>query len=329
MSTPEKTYWLGFDLGGTKMLAAVFNKEFTILARKKKKTKAHEGVESAVERMLETINGAVEDAGITLSEVAGIGIGCPGPLDLNTGTVIHAPNLGWENFALQDTIAKATGVPVVIMNDVDAGVYGEYCFGAAKGARSVLGVFPGTGVGGGAVINGELLRGTISSCMEIGHIEVIANGPLCGCGRYGCLETVSSRLAIATAAAAAALRGDAPALLEAAGSDVALIKSSTLAASIAAGDSVVEQIVRNAARWLGKGVSTAVNLFAPDVVVLGGGVIEAMSNIIVPEVQAVVDAGCVVAYGTPLKIVAAMLSDDAGICGSAAWARHTLEGTVS
>src|SRR4029079_4737285 len=192
----------------------------------------------------------------------GIGIGCPGSVDLDKGTILEAANLGWKGGKLRDTLAAAFACPVVVINDVDAGVYGEYRFGAAKNARCAIGVFPGTGIGGGCVYEGRIFRGKQFSCLEIGHMSVTASGRLCGCGRYGCLETEASRLAIAAEAAKAAFRGEAPELLRLAGTDLADIRSGQLAESIKAGDAAIERIVIRAASFLGSAIGDAANLLA-------------------------------------------------------------------
>src|SRR5262245_1612692 len=221
--------WVGFDLGGTKMLAAAFSPEFRLLGRRRRKTKGAEGAKAGLERIVETIYDALTDGKLSQEKLAGIGVGCPGNVDLEKGVVIDSANLGWKNVQIREALEKEFKCPVVILNDVDAGVYGEYRFGAGKGARCLVGVFPGTGIGGGCVYEGHVLRGKNVSCFEIGHVQINPNGLFCGCGRVGCLETEASRLAIATAAAAAAYRGEAPHLFAAVGTDVALIRSGILA----------------------------------------------------------------------------------------------------
>ena len=213
MSNPER-YWVGFDLGGTKMLAKVFDDKFKSLGKSRNKTKGYEGAKAGLDRIVKTIQEALDDADLEKKHLAGIGIGCPGPLDLERGIIHSAPNLGWRDVHVKAHLKKAFGCPVVMLNDVDAGVYGEYRRGAARGTRTVVGVFPGTGIGGGCVYDGQIIRGKNASCMEIGHVQVAPEGPLCGCGRRGCLEAVASRLVIAAQAAAAAYRGQAPHLLE-------------------------------------------------------------------------------------------------------------------
>src|SRR4051794_24329509 len=246
--------WVGFDLGGTKMLVAVFGPDFRLMGRRRRKTKGSEGAKAGLDRIVETVRDALIEAKLTDQRLAGIGVGCPGNVDLERGIVIDSANLGWHNFQIRDALEKEFKCPAVILNDVDAGVYGEYRFGAGKGARCLVGVFPGTGIGGGCVYEGKVLRGKNVSCFEIGHVQINTNGIPCGCGRIGCLETEASRLAIATAAAAAAYRGEAPHLFSMVGTDVSMIRSGVLAEAINPGDAVIERLVRRAAALVGRAV---------------------------------------------------------------------------
>lgn len=317
--TANTKYWIGFDLGGTKMLATVYDQQFKALGRKRKKTKDGDTTaKGSVNRMIETMLEAIAEAKLTPAQIKGIGVGCPGPLDLDAGIVMEAPNLGWKNVHLKDILRNKFHCPVVIANDVDVGTYGEYRFGAGRGGRCVLGVFPGTGVGGGCVYEGRLIRGRVHSCMEIGHMHVQSNGRLCGCGRRGCLETVASRLAMASDAAVAVYRGEAPHLAKIAGPNLADIRSGTLAESIREGDAAVEIIVRNAAKQLGTAVSNVCNLLAPDVVILGGGLVEAMPKLFLEEVKTMVAKRVMKSLFKGIKIKVAELGDDAAVIGAAA-----------
>jgi len=317
--------WVGFDLGGTKMMAAAFSGEFRVMGRKRRKTKGSEGVKAGLERIVESIRDALEEAQIKPSQLSGIGVGCPGNIDLEKGTLIDSANLGWKNFPIREALEKVFGCRVVVLNDVDAGVYGEFRFGAAKNARCVVGVFPGTGIGGACVYEGKILRGKNMSCFEIGHMQVNPQGIPCGCGRIGCLETEASRLAISAAAAMAAFRGEAPHLLAAAGTDLANIRSGVLADAIRAGDTVIERIVEQAARLIGWAVGDVVNLLAPDVVVLGGGLVEAMPDIMVENVEQAARQRVAPPFAKTFKVTAAKLGDDAVVRGAAAWAEATSE----
>jgi len=318
----SEDYWVGFDLGGTKMLATVFDGNFKKLGRERKRTKGNEGAEAGVERVINTIDGALKDAKIEPGQLAGIGMACPGPLDLNKGILIEAPNLGWKNVPIKQHLERKYGCPVVILNDVDAGVYGEYRFGAGRDSRCVIGVFPGTGIGGGCVYEGRIIRGKVRSAMEIGHVRV-APGPRCGCGRRGCLEAVASRLAISAAVAAAAYRGQAPHLVKQCGTDLSKIRSSALADSIKAGDTVVEQIVRDAAATIGVVLGGIINVMSPDVVVLGGGLVEAMPKLFVEEVEKAARGTVMPSFEETFKVQVAKLGDDATSLGAAAWMQHS------
>lgn len=315
--------WVGFDLGGTKMMAAALDTDGNVKGRKRRKTKGNEGAKSGMERIVETIRDALDDAKLTPEAIRGIGIGCPGPIDLERGVIADAANLGWKNVRVTEILQKEFGCPVVLLNDVDSGVFGEYRFGAAKNARCVVGVFPGTGIGGGCVYEGHILRGKTMSCFEIGHTQVTHGGMLCGCGRFGCLETEASRLAISSAAARAAYRGEAPYLLAHTGTDLADIRSSALADSVKAGDTAVEQIIKRAAGLIGQSIGDVVNLIAPDIIVLGGGLVEAMPELIVATVEEAARNRAVPPLAKSFKVVAAKLGDDAVARGAAAWAEKT------
>ena len=318
-------YWIGFDLGGTKMLAVVFDRDLKIVARVRKKTKGFEGKEAGLSRICDTINDAVKKAEIDRKQIAGIGVGCPGPLDLKSGVIHEAPNLGWSNVPIKKRLQSEFGCQAVIANDVDAGVFGEYKFGAAKDARCVVGVFPGTGIGGGCVYNGQILHGANCTCMEIGHIPLIPNGPLDGCGNAGTLESVASRLAISGAAAQAAYRGQAPHLMKTVGTDIREIRSGALSDSVGKGDKAVTKIMENAADYLGLSIVTVVHLLAPDIIVLGGGLVEALPKLFVDRVSRFAKNRVLPSYRDVFKIVAAELGDDATAMGAAGWAQTSIQ----
>jgi glucokinase len=321
--TNDEKYWVGVDLGGTKMLVVVLDQSLRPCGRKRKKSRAQSGKDAGLTRMIDTIQATLDDAGVAAKQLMGIGVGCPGPLNLDTGTVLEMPNLGWKDTPVRKQLEDVFGCPAVVMNDVDAGVYGEYRFGAARDVRCAVGVFPGTGIGGGCVYEGSVLRGRGGSCMEIGHVPVDPQGSLCGCGQRGCLEAMAGRLAISAAAAAAAYRGEAPNLLAAAGTDLSNIRSGVLAASIKAGDDAVERILRDAARLIGWTCAGVVNLLAPDCLVLGGGLVEALPDLFREEVDRSVRARVMPAYRDTFRVVVAKLGDDATAIGAAAWAEHT------
>ena len=316
----QKKVWVGFDLGGTKMMATVYGGAFKPLGSAKAKTPVSEGPKAVQLRIRETIAAALKEAKVPLRGLSGIGVGCPGVLDLDRGLILEAPNLGWKRVPLRAMLAGWFHCRVALANDVDAGTYGEWRFGAGQGARTLLGVFPGTGIGGGCVYEGHLLRGKTGSAMEIGHLPIRENGRLCGCGRRGCLEALAGRLAISAEVAQAAFRGEAPFLAANGGSDLKKLKSGLLAKSIKAGDAAVERIVRDAMRLMGRAIGGVVNLLAPDVVVLGGGLVEAIPRLALEEVRAGLAETAMASFAKQVKVVEADLGDDATTLGAAALA---------
>jgi glucokinase len=276
----EPEHVVGMDIGGTKMLAVVFDAKFKPVGRYRKKSKGNVPPEEHVNNIIE---GAMADAGI--KKVRGIGMGSPGPLDPETGVIIDTPNLGWKDFPLKKNVEKHFGVPAVVDNDVNMGTYGEWCFGEVQDCQNVLGMFPGTGIGGGIIIDGKLYHGFSGSAGEVGHMTLEVDGPYCGCGKNGCLEGLASRVAIAKEVAALALRGDAPFILENCGADLSKIRSGALARAIEAGDKHVEAVVRRAAYYVGVGVANLINVLSPEAVVMGGGLVEAMEKLYLEEVS--------------------------------------------
>jgi glucokinase len=305
---------VGLDIGGTKFMAAVLDHKFKVVGRCKKKARSQKKDEKAEDRIARVVEEALEEAGNP--EIRGIGAGSPGPLDPATGVIIDTPNLGWKNFPLGAMLSKRFGVPSAVDNDVNVGTYGEWCFGEVAGCDDVLGVFPGTGIGGGIIINRRLLHGFSGAAGEVGHMTIMLDGPLCGCGKRGCLEAVASRLAIAREVAVAAARGDAPWIAANCGTDLANIRSGMLAKAIDEGEKVVEAEVRRAAYYTGVGVANLINILSPEAVVLGGGLVEAMESLYLDEVKKAVKVHTMPFLRKNVRIVAARLGDDAVVLGA-------------
>jgi len=319
MLTP---YSCGFDLGGTKMLCVIFDENQKIVARKRKKTKGTDGAQAGVMRIAELIRETFLENSLPLEGLKSLGIGCPGPVDMDKGIVNVAVNLGWKNVSLGAMLEDELDCSVAVLNDVDAGVFGEYSVGAAVGARSVAGVFPGTGIGGGFVYEGKILRGRRSSAMEIGHTRITSSNRNSGTEMTGTLESEASRLAIAAECAKLAYRGEAPNLLRASGTDIAQIRSKVLAASIRDGDKSVERVVRQAAQTVGYAVTNLIHMLCPEVIILGGGLVESISEIYLDEVTKTVKQSVLQCYEDMFEIKMAKLGDDAGAMGAAIWAKE-------
>lgn len=316
-----KDIWIGFDLGGTKMYAIAFDDSMKVLARRRRKTRGREGSDNGIERIGSTITRLLEENDFSPDRIVGIGIGCPGPIDFEKGRLLMTPNLGWDNVDVKKVLEKQFDCPVVVLNDVDAGVYGEYLFGAAKGSRCTVGIFPGTGIGGGCVYEGKILHGAGISCMEIGHTRVSSGVKSSGGTLPGTLESEASRLTIAADAAKLAYRGEAPSLLKSVGTDLSEIRSGALADAIKAGDKQIEKLIDEASTVIGYGVVNVVHMLCPDTIILGGGLVEAMEDLIIKRVAKTAQEHCMPVYKDRFKVVAAKLGDDAGAMGAAAWAK--------
>lgn len=305
---------IGMDIGGTKMMALVLDHEFNVVGRCKKKSKSAKREEPAEVRIARVIREAMEDAHV--DTIQGIGVGSPGPLDPVTGVIVDTPNLGWKDFPLAQMLADEFGVAAAVDNDVNMGTYGEWHFGEVRDCEDVVGIFPGTGIGGGIIINNRLLHGFSGAAGEVGHMTIDVDGPYCGCGKRGCLEALASRVAIASQIAAAAAREDAPYILEKCGTDLANMRSSVIAEAIASGETVVEGIVRKAAYYVGVAVGNLINILSPEAVVLGGGLVEAMEDLYLDEVKRAVKEHAMPFLRKDVRIVPARLGDDAVALGA-------------
>ena len=279
---------VGIDLGGTKIMAVIFDKNFNVMGSERVPTEGHKGSKEGLKRILNTVNTALESAHIDKDDVIACGIGCPGVVDFSSGVLREASNLGWENVEIGRYLSKKLEAEVVVLNDVDAGTYGEYYLGAAQGAHSVFGVFPGTGVGGGFVYDGKILRGKTASCMEFGKYRMIGSTLEGELHEPVALETLCGRLGIASSCVIEASRGNADSIMEIAGTDIRKIKSGTIKKSIDAGEERVLKIIKRSIYYLGVGVTSVVELLAPEVVVLGGGLAEKMPELYLEGLKEVV-----------------------------------------
>jgi glucokinase len=316
-------YIVGVDLGGTKILAGVFKNPLECIGSAKVSTKSQRGVEAVIERIARCVQDAVDEADLTLKQVAGVGIGAPGAVDFAAGTVIFAPNMeGWKDVPLKKSLEKHLDVPVFVENDCNIAALGVHVAELKAKPRNLIGMFVGTGIGGGIIVNGELYAGFNHTAGEIGHMVVDVNGPKCGCGNKGCLEALASRTAIFQQIKAGVKDGEKTILTEMLGNDLSDLRSNDLRKAIRRGDKFVDRIVESAAEYLGIATANLVNILGPEVVVLGGGVIEAladeMMSVIIETAQDYAMPGTM----KDVEIIASKLGDSAGITGGAVLARR-------
>ena len=284
-------------------------------------TDAHVGAKFVVDRIVGMIQGVMRDAAregeLDDDAFIGIGLGSPGPLDRETGTVLEIPNLGWRNFPLRDLIGKSVGLPAELDNDANAATLGECWQGAARGVSEVLGVTLGTGIGGGLVINGEVYHGASDVAGEIGHMTIDSTGRRCACGNYGCLEAYASGPAIA-ARAVEGLEAEAASLLpDMVDGDLDRITAAHVSEAIIAGDEYAADVMRETARFLGTGVANLVNILNPEMIVVSGGVTRAGDHLFGP-LKAEVRKRAFKVAADACRIVPSELGDTAGVIGAAA-----------
>src|SRR6266567_4414434 len=316
-------YIVGVDLGGTKVLAGVFKNSLECIGTAKVSTKAQRGVDKVIERVARCVQDAIDEADLTLKQVGGIGIGAPGAVDFGSGTVIFAPNLeGWKDVALKKELEKQLDVPVFVENDANIAVLGVHAVELKAKPRHVVGIFVGTGIGGGLILNGELFSGTNHTAGEIGHMVVDVNGPKCGCGNKGCFEAVASRTAIFQQIKAGVKDGQKTLLTEMLGDDLSDLRSGDLRKAIRRGDKFVDRVIEGAAEYIGIATANLVNILGPEVVVLGGGVIEALADEMMSVIVETANDYAMPGTMKGVDIIASKLGDNAGITGAAVLARR-------
>ena len=314
---------VGVDMGGTKILSAVIDAEGNILGTAKVPTKADEGTSVVIDRIADAIQKAIGKSGVNKASIEAVGIGAPGPLDPETGVVIFAPNLGWRDVPLKTELEARVGIPTFVDNDVNIGTLGEHAFGAGKGVQNIVGIFVGTGIGGGIILHGELFHGASKTAGEIGHIIVKADGPRCGCGRRGCLEALASRTAMTKQLQKAIKKkGKKSVISKLTDGDLSAIRSGVLAKAIRANDKLTLKVFKKATKYLGVGIGSIVNFLNPEMIILGGGVVEALDDTFLDNIRAAAEKYALPNTLDGVQIVQAKLGDNSGILGAAALARQ-------
>jgi glucokinase len=307
-------YWLGVDLGGTKILSGLFDDNLKLLARSKQPTSAEGGAAGVFGRIVQGVEAVLREANVEPGQIRGMALGIPGQIEIGTTKVRFAPNLDWRDVDLKPLMPAGWRWPLFVENDVRMGTYGEFAHGAAKGARNVLGVFVGTGVGGGLILNGELFTGFNGHAGEIGHLIIHWR-------RGNSLEAIAGRKYMMKRAKE--ILDDAPKRVrkEWKGVDLGSVRSSQLADFYLKDDPVAVQLIDDAARALGAGIGGVVNLLSPEVIVIGGGVTGALGDSFIERIWEIAQRYTLPGAATGVRCVSASLGDDSGIVGCAAYAK--------
>ncbi len=322
----DKKYLIGVDLGGTNITFAAVDFRGRITRKLKIPTQASRGRDAVMKRIIDGIRQLVLEQGSRAGRPAGVGIGSPGPLNSRTGVIYETPNLpGFRDTALAAPVHKALGLPVYLENDANAAAFGELWAGAGRRVENLVMLTLGTGVGGGIILGGRLYSGVDDTAGELGHMVIDPTGPVCGCGQKGCLEQFASATAIARRARQAVEKGGGSRLLKLAAGDPANISAKLVHEAFFLGDALARKVWLDTCRYLGIGIGNYINIFNPQKVVLGGGVMtsgrrKALFEPLKKEALAR-------AFSRPARtarIVAAELGDEAGVIGAAGLALQKL-----
>lgn len=319
--------YVGVDVGGTNIQASLVEEAGNVLAREKRPTPREGGPDEALDAIEGAVRELLDDAGIPAAgsgdagDLTAIGVAVAGVVDPKKGRVVVTPNMNLSGARVVKELRDRFGVRIALGNDTNLGTLGEVWLGAARGASSAFGILLGTGIGGGFVVRKRLWRGYRDSAAEVGHIVMEMGGPECGCGNRGCFEALASRTAIERDIRAAVRAGEETALTDILDGDLSQIKSGALRDALAAEDEVVTRVLRRASEVLGHACLTVRHLVDPEVIVLGGGVIEACGEFVFPIVREIVEADRLPGSREGGEVRLSALGDDAVVLGAVALAR--------
>ena len=311
---------LAIDLGGTKIFAAIISSKGQVMARERCLTLADKGPEVVINRIFSAIDHLLSQKNINLSQLSGISIAAAGAIDSEKGLITSSPHLpGWHDVPLRDIVKEKYKVNTFLINEANAAALGEYYFGVGQGVNNLVLLTVGTGIGGGIIINGRLYSGASGSAGEIGHTTIDVNGPRCSCGNIGCLEALISGTAIAREAIRRIRQGERSSLTEIVGGKIENITAEEVLTATRAGDSLASEVILKAATYLGVGLANVVNIFNPEMIIIGGGMAK-MGDLLLNPARQVVRERAFQLSAQAVQIVPAQLGDDAGVLGAAVFA---------
>lgn len=304
---------LGIDLGGTKILAALIDKQGKIYDSEEVPSQVEPGEQIIRDRVIPLMQTIWERNARVRPSICGIGIATAGLVDTKTKTIKVAYNLGLKDAAIGHLLEQRFRLPVHIGNDANVAAIGEWMWGAGKGYRDVIYITVSTGIGCGIISGGRLVTGVGDSAGEFGHISIAWDGPKCACGNYGCLENYASGTAIARQARQIIREGEATKL---AYGNVEALTAKEVAEAAIDGDGPAIRILQQAGKYIGAGVTNLIHLFDTEIIIFGGGVMKA-SQILLPVISETVQDRCIPAMKERVRLVSAMLGSEAGVKGAA------------
>jgi len=315
----ERKLILGVDLGGTKIAAALATTQGKILARGRSSTPAQAGPDAVIKSICATIDKTLSAKKLESSRLLGIGIAAAGSIDSVNGKVIFSPNLsGWHEVPLRDAVERKFNVPTYLGNDANLAALGEWRFGVEKKVANLIYITVSTGIGGGIIADGKLYTGACGVAGEIGHMTIDVNGPKCNCGSIGCWETLASGTALAREAVKQITEGAKTSIIELVNGDISKIDARIVDLAAKQGDRLAQELISQLAYYFGVGLANLVNIFNPELILVGGGVAKMGDLLLQPAIKVVKER----AFSTSanaVEIKPAILGDDSGILGAVAF----------
>ena len=316
----QKLPVLAIDLGGTKIITAIIANSGQVMAKEYYLTLADEGPQSVIERIFSAIDRLLSLRNIGSSQLASISIAAAGAINFDKGLITSSPNLpGWDAVPLRDIIKEKYRVITFLINDASAAALGEHRLGAGRGVSNLIYLTVSTGIGGGIIINGKLYFGQSGSAGEIGHMTIDVNGPRCNCGNTGCFEVLASGTAVAKEAIRRIRQGERSSLIEIVAGKIENITAEKVEVAARGGDSLALDIISRAAIYLGVGMVNLVNIFNPEMIIVGGGMAK-MGDLLLNPARQVVKERAFQLSAQAVRIVPAQLGEDAGVLGAAIFA---------
>jgi glucokinase len=308
------------DLGGSKIAVAIISDDYQVLAREHHPTPAEEGVDSVINQVISSVRQVVTSGNLTLAQLYGVSLAAAGAMDSQRGIITLSPNLpGWRDIPLGSIIEERLGIKTWLLNDANAAALGEHQLGAGRGVDNLIYLTIGTGIGGAIIIDGKLYTGVCGSAGEIGHMTIEVNGPRCDCGNFGCLETLASGRAIAREAKNRLSAGGRSYLTEAVAGKIEDITAKEVATAARQGDALANDVIKDVATYLGVGMVNLVNIFNPEMIIVGGGV-ASMGDLLLEPARQVVKERAFPVSAAAVRIVTTELGNDAGLLGAAHFA---------
>lgn len=321
MAKQKNNWYIGIDVGGTKIQASLC-KECGVVAASARETTPREGKpEDTIKAIVSAVSKALAEEDKSIKDITAVGIAVPGVVDPE-GNVVGTPNMNLGGVPLKTILENKLCVPVSIGNDGNLGALGESWIGSGHGSKSIISICVGTGIGSGIVIDGHLLPGACDAAGEIGHMHVLDDGPECGCGNHGCFEAVAGRLAIERDIRAALDKGETSIISELmAQKEDGMIRSGMLNTALKRDDALVSRIVTRAAVVIGRVCRSVRHLIDPETIILGGGLMEACGWFLMPIIQREIEDDHLIASKRKREVVYSSLGDDAVVFGALALAR--------